>query len=161
MDLCALVLVAAKTDFRLRELAHHLLVWIVRLVAIGTGKPVCLMGAACPQSLWSNLALVAGEASGIAVFDGGLFLRFGAEDYVRRAGTRIFLVFGALAMATLATGSARVAFHSMLRLVDRQHGSAPALIVAHRALLVAFQGPIGLSSNGRQAGQAQCQGTNR
>ena len=161
MNLRALVLVAAKADFRLRELAHHLLVWIVRLVAIGTGEPVCFMGTACPQSFWSNLAFVAGEASGIAAFDGGLFLRFGAEDYVRGAATGIFLVLRALAMATLATGSARIAFDSVLRLINRQHGSAPALVVAHRALLVAFQGPIGLCFDGHQASQAQCQGTSR
>ena len=161
MNLCALVLVAAEADFRLRELAHDFLVWIVRLVAIATGKPVCLMGTACPQSFWSNLALMTGETSGIAALDGGLFLRFRAEDYVRRAATRIFLVFGTLAMATLASGSARVAFHTVLRLINRQHGSAPALVVARRALFVTFQGPIGFCPDGHQSGKAQCQDTNR
>ena len=54
MKLGALILMALEAYFGLGELVQHLLIWVVRLVAISARHSVRLMLAARPVRSWKN-----------------------------------------------------------------------------------------------------------
>ena len=80
------------------------------------------------------MAREAGFGSG---FNGRQLFRPRAEDHIGRFGW-IILVPRALAVATLAPGCTRVAFHTMLGLVNGKHMSA-GIVVTEGAFLIALK----------------------
>src|SRR5579862_8479481 len=99
---------------------------------------------------------MAGEARVGPGLRGGQQLRLRSEDHVRRFGW-IILVLLAFAVAALAAGCARVAFHPMLRLVDGKHVSA-GLVMTEGTFLVTVKRPIRLGNRGRdpEKNQGKC-----
>ena len=64
-------------------------------------------------------------------------------------------------MTGLATGSAPIGLHTMLGLVDGEYRRSPTLVVAEGALLVAFQGSVGLCECGKRAEKYRNAGTDQ
>jgi len=69
---------------------------------------------------------------------------FGPKYHLWQLVARIDLVLGAFAVTALATRSALITLHTMLGLVDGKNRRSPILVVAHGALLVAFERLVNL-----------------
>lgn len=151
MNLRLLSLMALSADFRLRERIQHLLIRIVCLVTISARHTVHLVLTPRPVGSGQHLRFMTTQASRISLFNGRKVFRFGAEHDVWRLAAWIAHVIGAGTVTGLTTGSASIRLHAVLSLIDGEDWRSPILIVADRALLIAFERPVRLRERARRA----------
>jgi len=116
----------------------------MRFVAIGTGNAMGFVLASRPMGTRKNICFVTRETRCIPRRYRRKVLGFGRKYHLWRLVARIDLMLGAFAVTALATRSALITLHAMLGLVDGEDRRSPILVVAHGALLVAFERSVNL-----------------
>jgi len=139
--ICALFLVARKTDLGLGLFVAHFIVRRVNLVARGTRYVRGLVGAALPVGaiLVFGMAGKTGFIQYLGFVRGeGAFL----EDHVRRRFSFLSQMLLALAVATGTGGCTAVGAYAVFRLRNAQYLGAVALVMTSGALGVTGQDQI-------------------